>query len=84
MKALREKKKKAGYPYWVRSRISYACYLRKLRRRQGMNRPEQRKIVNARYRRKQQELYGGTIDSNPVARLRWAMAKNGIIASEAI
>ena len=84
MRDLRDRRKAAGYPEWVRGRMTYAYYLKKLKRRQETNRPEQRKIVNARYRQKQRELYGGLIDSNPVARLRWAMAKNGIIAPGAI
>lgn len=72
-------KKAAGYPEWVRDRITYATYLRKLKRRRELNTPEQRRVVNARYRQKQRDLYGGTIDKNPVARFRWAMAKSGLL-----
>ena len=78
MKDLWEKKRRAGYPLWVRKRRKYASYLKVLKRRQETNTPAQRKVVNARYRQKQRELYGGLIDGNPVARLRWAMAKNGL------
>ena len=67
----------AGYPRWAALDKTIDGWIRinKHVAEFHRNHPIQRAVVQKRYREKQKLLYGGRIDLDSVARLRWAITR---------
>lgn len=63
-----------GYPAWAADRRSIEAWCRRLKRISPSCCGAARSKRNRRYRESQMRLYGGRIDTDIRARLRWAMA----------
>ena len=79
IRALYAKARKAGYPPWVAQRRTYQGRVRQLENDNRWHRanPESYRAAGRRYKAKMKRLYGGAPDHDPVARIRWAIAKDG-------